>query len=143
MLIGLSTSICQLQRSGGPANLLAGLSWTPDANTTLSVAGGRARATLFQNSNPRIWKSPALVAGTYRYQGNVWGLGLGWRFRVSSSSGIPNGDIKEEFLSDDVLLDSTFSIVTPATYYLGVVAITSVISDFIEIQDNFSLTRVS
>lgn len=129
----------------GDVNLMAGIVWTPGANTTLSIAGGRARATIGGGANPRIYKavSGIIIGRTYHLSGTVYaGTQTGdIFFRVSSNSGIPDGNNYGTNNATTFVVNANF-VATATTLYVGFVAITSAPGQYAEIDDAFSLTLV-
>lgn len=129
----------------GDVNLLAGLSWVPGANTTLSIAAGRARATIGAGANPRIWKQVdgLTIGATYHVAGTVYaGTQTGdIFFRVSSNSAIPDGNNYGTNNATTFVVNADF-VATATTLYVGFVAITSAPGQYAEIDDNFSMTLV-
>lgn len=127
----------------GDNNLLASLSWVAGADTTLSVAGGKARATLTGGANPRIWK---LVTGltngaTYKLNGRMYvGTCSTVRLRITPDVGLPNGSIYELIDSVDHLFTNTTFVMSGTTAYIGIVGISGTIGQYCEIDDAFSLT---
>ncbi|TCL70664.1 hypothetical protein [Rhizobium sp. BK251] len=148
MLIGLSNSLCQFQRSGATdPNLLAGLSWQAGSNTTLSIVGNVARGAAIGTNNPRVLKGPvALLAGvTYRYRGDVK-IGTtpaGARFRISQSPDLASDHFVDLTFSSDTSYDATFSLISPTDAYVGVVGVGNSDGQWIGIATDFSLVRVS
>lgn len=132
---------------GGPVNLLAGLSWQADANTSLSVSGGQARATATNSAvgNPRIWKIvPVINGASYRATGQVSArtAGTNVRFRVSTNTAIPDGNIYEQIVSANAItIDQTF-VATASTIYIGIVPVVTADGQYSEIDDAFSLVKL-
>ena len=126
-------------------NLLASLSWVAGLNTTLSVAGGRARATIGGGANPRIWKNvTGLTNGaTYKLNGRMYiGTCSTVRIRISPNSGLPDGSIYELIDSVDHLFTDVTFVMSGTAMFIGIVGISGAAGQYAEIDDNFSLTPV-
>lgn len=128
---------------GSDGNLLTGLSWVAGADTTLSIAGGKARATIGAGANPRIWKFvTGLTNGaTYKLNGRMYvGTCSTVRLRITPDTGLPNGSIYELIDSvDHLFTDQTF-VMSGTTAYIGIVGISGAPGQYCEIDDAFSLT---
>lgn len=129
----------------GAINLLTGLSWVAGLNTTLSIAGGRARATIGGGANPRIWKNVAgLTNGaTYKLNGRMYvGTCSTVRIRISPNTGLPDGSIYELIDSVDHLFTDVTFVMSGTAMFIGIVGISGGAGQFCEIDDAFSLTAV-
>ena len=127
----------------GVENLMEGLSWIAGVDTTLSIAGGKARATIGAGANPRIWKQvDGLTNGaTYLLNGRMYiGTCSTVRLRASTSTAIPNGDLFELIDSVDHLFTNVSFVMSGTTAYIGIVGISGAPGQYVEIDDNFSLT---
>lgn len=127
----------------GDGNLLNGLSWVAGLNTTLSIVGGRARATIGGGANPRIWKQVnGLTNGaTYKLNGRMYiGTCSTVRLRISPNSGLPDGSIYELIDSVDHLFTNQTFVMSGTTAYIGIVGISGAAGQYVEIDDAFSLT---
>lgn len=128
---------------GSDGNLLTGLPWIAGANTTLSVAGGKARATIGGGANPRIWKfvSGLTNGATYKLNGRMYiGTCSTVRLRISPNSGIPDGSIYELIDSVDHLFTNQTFVMSGTSAYIGIVGISGAAGQYCEIDDAFSLT---
>ena len=126
-----------------PGHLLSGLSWVAGANTTLTIAGGKARATIGGGTNPRIWKNvTGLTNGaTYKLNGRMYiDTCSTVRIRITPDTGLPNGSIYELIDSlDHLFTDQTF-VMSGTAMFIGIVGISSAPGQYVQIDDNFSLT---
>lgn len=127
-------------------NILEGLPWVAGTNTTLSIAGGKARATS-TGGNPRIKKHPtALVPGaTYYLNGMMYkGTSTNVRMRFSTDADLGTTGMFYELIESG--LDKTFinePIVIPGGVtdcYAGIVAVVGAVGEYAEIDDLISLT---
>lgn len=122
--------------SGAPPdpNLLAPFAWEAGPNTTLSTVGDFQRATAIGANNPRIQKHvTGLQAGsTYRVTGtmNQGTMSASVRFRVSTNSGLPDGNLTEQVGSGPgVTIDDTFVAEGTGECYVGIVGVSAGGSD--------------
>jgi hypothetical protein len=126
-------------------NVLAGSPWLAgDANTTLSIANGRARATIGAGSNPRIAKHvTGLVIGrTYMITGNTYhGTETGNTIvRVSTALNLPSGDI---FSGPAPYVINNGWVCNASDVYVGMVTVTSGTGQYAEITENLSMVRIN
>lgn len=124
-------------------NLLAGKPWIQGAGTTLSTAGGRARATK-NGSNPRIYKQATglSIGVTYKFTGDVYHgtiTGTGF-FRASTSVEIPDGNLASGDL--DFTVTNVTVVASATTMYIGIVGIATANGEYLEITDNLSMVAV-
>jgi hypothetical protein len=136
--------------SDGQVDVIGALAWQAGASTTLSLPGGRARATA-QNAgvNPRIFKGPfhTIAGKTYRFHGTGYhGTNTGNFFvRVSTDNTIQNdGPIQanDDLSGNPLLVDGTWTAGQTIDLYLGLVVIVSAIGQYAEIDDNFSIIQL-
>lgn len=134
------------QKAAADPNLLAGLSWVAGANTTLSEAGGRRRATIGGGANPRIHtvQVTGLTNGaTYKMNGRMYvGTCSTVRLRISPNSGLPDGSIYELIDSVDHLFTDVTFVMSGTAMYLGIVGISGAPGQYCEIDTAFSLLPV-
>ncbi|PSH64666.1 hypothetical protein [Phyllobacterium sophorae] len=147
MALGVKEFSGEFFQSDAPIdpNLMAPLSWVAGADTTLSIAGGRARATIGAGSNPRIWKQVAgLTNGaTYKLNGRMYvGTCSTVRLRITPDTGLPNGSIYELIDSVDHLFTEQTFVMSGTAMFIGIVGISGAAGQYVEIDDNFSLTLV-
>jgi len=139
MLMGKKSAL------GFGADKLAALSWTAGASTTLSTAGGFARALSTTTTPPRIFKGPiALTAGkTYKFGGTAYQrtAATNMFFRVSTLADISTGDIYQNTSGGTSipLTGVTFIAGSNVNVYLGIVAVIVAQGEYSEIDDAFTL----
>lgn len=141
--LGLGLGVFKSSGVIAPPNLLAGLSWTAGTNTTLSVAGGKARATIGGGANPRIQKNPTgMVNGaTYYINGRIYiGTCATVRLRISPNTGLPDGAIFEYIQSSDFLFVNTPFVMQGTACFVGPVGISGAAGQYVEIDDLISIT---
>lgn len=126
-------------------NLLAGATWIAGANTTLSEAGGKRRATIGGGANPRIYAQiTGLINGaTYKMNGRMYiGTCSTVRLRCSTNSAIPDGNLFELIDSVDHLFTDVTFVMSGTTMYIGIVGISGAPGQYVEIDSAFSLIKV-
>lgn len=127
---------------GAGGNLWVG-PWIAGANTTMTIAGGRVRATR-AGGNPRVYKAiSGLTNGaTYKLSGGSCFAGTqsgNMILRQSTSVGIPDGDM----FSGAATFPIDFNFVaTATTLYIGMVVIADTDGQYAEITDALSLVLV-
>lgn len=125
-------------------NLLAALPWVQGTNTTMSTVGGRVRA-LYSGGNPRVYKHiTGLTPGNYRVRGSVWqgnAAGRTYYFRVSTNSGLVDGNVYQEIFSGaEGALDDIIAVAGTALY-IGVVGVVFS-GEYVEIDEDFELIAI-
>lgn len=143
--LGLGLGVFNKAGTITPANpnLLASLSWAAGTNTTLSVAGGKARATIGGGANPRIQKNPTgMVNGaTYYINGRMYlGTCSTVRLRISPNTGLPDGQIFEYIQANDFLFVNTPFVMQGTSCFVGPVGISGAAGQYVEIDDLISIT---
>jgi hypothetical protein len=126
-------------------NLMTGASWVAGTNTTLSIAGGKARATIGAGSNPRIFKQiTGLINGaTYYINGRMYigTCGTSVRVRGSPTTDLPSaGMIFEVIDTVDHLFTNTSFVMVGTTLFIGIIGVSTATGQYSEIDDAFSLT---
>lgn len=114
--------------------------WTAGANTTLSTAGGKARATAVGANNPRISRHvTGLTEGVdYRVQTVTYsGTASSVFFRVSATQNLDAGDYVNQ--SSIGAIDETFTAPAGGAVYIGIVAVIASDGDYAEINETFTL----
>lgn len=130
-------------------NLLSTLAWTAGASTTLSIAGGLARATDTTAATPgRIIKGPfAIQAGkTYKLGGKAYQrtAATNMYIRVSTTADISTGDVFQTTTGGAQTLDltgQTFTAGASGNVYFGIVPVNVSAGEYGEIDDSFSISR--
>lgn len=122
------------------AELLGGLSWTAGASTTLSQAGGFARATATAAATPpRITKGPVtLVNGVaYRFGGSIYLRTASGPvfFRVASTAAMPTGDYFQAVCNSGSLDLSSlvFTSLVSGPAYIGIVTVNTASGEYSEV----------
>lgn len=126
-----------------PENLLDGLDWVAGASTTLSISDGKARATS-SGDNPRIYKhvEGLTIGSTYRLQGNVYiGTASQVFIRTGLDASMDASSTYSKSWTEDTFVNDTF-VATQTEYYVGPVGVTSSNGEYVEIDDDFSLSLV-
>lgn len=143
--VRLGIGLADYQSSSNPAlttNLLAGLAWVQGASTTMTIAGGRVRATR-AGGNPRVFKqvSGLSIGGTYKLTGNLYkGTQSGAMIlRASETTEIPDGTLVSD--TESRVINNDF-IASAATMFIGMVIIADTDGQYAEISENLSLVRL-
>lgn len=114
--------------------------WTAGDATTLSIAGGRARATR-AGGNPRISRQVSgLDEGvSYRVEttGYVGTAGSVF-FRISADANLSSGDYVN--IGGAGAIDQTFTAPAGGTVYVGIVGVASEDGQYVETDEEFTFT---
>lgn len=117
--------------------------WTAGSNTTLSISGGRARATR-AGGDPRIYRHVSnLIAGAdYRVQSNTYaGPGVTEvAFRVANDAELLTSIIVENTVPGAV--DLTFKAPASGEAYIGIAVAADVDGEYGETDEHFTLTII-
>lgn len=124
----LRSPIRQLLRFPLPKPAITIGTWTEGANTDLSIASNRARATCIAGSNPRISRLvTGLTSGaTYRVQTNIYigTMNNGVLWRVSATQNLNAGDYYNMSPAlVDTPIDASFIAPVSGEVYMGVVGV--------------------
>ena len=132
--------------TGGSVDLLEGLPWIQGSSTTMTISGGKVRATAFPN-DARVYKTvTGLTNGaTYKLNGTIYRgtASVLVIFRISPNADLPDGSIYEfpEGSASHTFVNQTF-VMVGTTMSIGIVADVNNTGEFSEIDENFSLQAV-